>query len=195
MTSTKKVFFLLLVQTTLVSCLSFGDNKNDALDPEDFNYQSAVERYEMKIPKYMKSTSGLNADATMQYQNLFREAYLAVIEEPTEDFVSLFKDISEYDENLSSLENYKTTQIEYFKDAMEVSFLGDPVSKQINGLDAIQLELIGTPLEMEYEIYYLFTFVEGANDLYMIMHWTLSEKQENLEETYAYMAESFREIK
>jgi len=194
MISIRKGFLLGLVQLTLLSCLSFNDNKGEAVDPEEFNYQSAVGRYEMKIPKYMKSTNGLNTDASLQYQNLFKEAYVAVIEEPTEGFISIFKEIDEYDDSISPVENYRTTQIEYFKEGMNVTYLSDPVSKSINGLDAIQQELIGTPLDIEYEIYYLFTFVEGANDMYMIMHWTLSEKEEKFKETYNYMAESFREI-
>ena len=185
----KTTFFILAIvaSITLIGCLGKGNN-------DEYRTESALGLYQLEIPKYMSITTGLNEDASMQYQNIFKETYLAVIEEPKQDFIDTFKELGEYDESKSPSENYKTIQMNFFVEGMKIERMGDSQNVTINGLDANQLEFVGQVPDIDFNIYYLMTFIEGKDTLYMVMTWTLGKSEKTYKDTFKHMAESFEEI-
>lgn len=183
---------LFLLGLSFTSCIDFKTKKSDSeVKVEDFNTVVVNERYQMDIPRFMKSTTGLNDEASLQYQNLFKEAYTIVIDEPKDEFVDLFKELDSYDENLSLIENYRDIQLQLFNERMRVNTQSSPRSLKINGLDAEQVEMDAHVEGVDEEISYFLTFVEGPENVYMIMAWTLKNKKEEHAKTYGVMAESF----
>lgn len=178
----------------LASCNSSGEKKTDRIDTSDFQTVSASNLYQLSIPKYMKSATGLNVDASMQYQNIYKETYLAIIDEDKDDFTDVFKELGEYDDQLSVAGNYRRTQVEYFTDGIDIRNISEPVKLTIGGLSAEQVEFTARVPEVSYDIYYLMTFIEGRENIYMMMEWTLDENKETYKETFKKMAETFTEL-
>lgn len=195
---------LSMLAFAVVSCLGTSDKKEESntedsetvanVDPSDFRKESALGLYEISVPDYMKSTTGLNADASMQFQNIFKETYLAIIEEPKQDFIDTFEELGEYDSSKSPAMNYQEIQMSYFTEGMSVNKLTDPKNMKLNGLDAEQVELSGRVPGIDFDIFYLMTFAEGEDTLYMIMEWTLKSREDDYKETFEYMATTFREL-
>lgn len=186
-----RIFSTLIIFAFLTSCAGKGDKNKDATV---YNKQTALELYEIEVPDYMKTTTGLNQDASMQYQNIYKETYLAIIEEPKKDFKDVFEELGDYDNSKSMSENYCTIQMQYFTEGMEIISIENPKSVTINNLEAQQLDLIAKVEGVSNNIYYLMTFVEGKDTVYMIMQWTLDVNEKNYKNTFSYMASTFKEL-
>ncbi|GAB5399338.1 MAG: hypothetical protein Aureis2KO_09230 [Aureisphaera sp.] len=171
-----------------------GNKGAEDLDTSDFKVESALEMYQISIPKYMKKSNDLNYDASLQFQNIFKETYIAIIDEPKNDFVEAFRDIEEYNEEQSVSGNYRSAQMDYFTEGMTMVERGTPKKVSINGMDAEQVEFTASVPEVDYDIYYLLTFVEGRENIYMVMQWTLAEYKETYKGTFYQMIDTFKEI-
>ena len=64
---------------------------------------------------------------------------------------------------------------------------------QINGYDARQIKVFGDIDDLSF--FYIMAFGEGPEHIYMIMNWTLPDKQEKLENTYEYIIGTFKTVK
>ncbi|MBT8256522.1 MAG: hypothetical protein KJO23_08280 [Bacteroidia bacterium] len=178
----------------LCSCGGIGEKKAETLDTSDFRTESALGTYEMAIPKYMKPATDLNSDASMQFQNIFKETYLAVIDEDKQDFVDAFEELGEYDSSLSTVGNYRKIQVDYFLESLDLISKEEPKALKINGMNAEQIDFTGRVAGVDFDIFYVMTFVEGKDNLYMVMTWTLGSSEGKYKETFYEMADSFREI-
>ncbi len=178
----------------LYSCGGIGAKKADDLKSSDFTTESASGLYEISVPKYMKKVSDLNVDASMQFQNIYRETYLAIIDEDRSDFVEAYEELGEYDSSLSTIGNYRKIQLDYFMKRLDVINLDAPKRLTIDGMDAEQVEFTGRVADVDSDIFYIMTFVEGRNNVYMIMTWTLGSSEEAYKETFYFMVDSFREL-
>src|SRR5690606_17492499 len=104
----KKMALLLLVSLSFTSCIDFKTKKsNSESKTKGFTTVSINDQYQIDIPKFMKSTTGLNDEAALQYQNIYREVYTIIIDEPKDEFVDIFKELGSYDDNLSLIDNYR----------------------------------------------------------------------------------------
>lgn len=190
----RKIAFplLFLVGVSFTSCIDFKTKKSSSEPkPEDFNTIAVKDQYQIDIPRFMKSTTGLNDEASLQYQNIYKEAYTIIIDEPKDEFVDIFKELGNYDDNLSLLENYRDIQLQFFNERMQVNTQSSPKSMKINALDAEQVEIDAHVEGVDEEISYFLTFLEGTDNVYMVMCWTLKSKKEEHAKTYGMMAESF----
>jgi hypothetical protein len=80
---------LLFVLALLTSCgLKFNEEKSAA---EVELQQITGGDYSLGIPTYMTKATTLNDEASLQFQNLFKETYVIVIDENKEKFVTVFK--------------------------------------------------------------------------------------------------------
>ena len=178
----------------LYSCGGIGAKKADDLKSSDFTTESASGLYEISVPKYMKEVSHLNVDASMQFRNDSIKTYLVIIDEDKSDFVEAYEELGAYDSSLSTIGNYRKVQIDYFIKKMTV--IGPTATKKltIDGMDAEQVEFTGRVADVDSDIFYMMTFVEGRNDVYMIMTWTLGNSEETYKKTFYKMVDSFREL-
>ncbi len=141
--------------------------------------------YKISIPKHMTVSTELNDDASLQYQDIYKELYVIVIDEPKTDFIKTFSDpeLNEYNDKLTPEKNYRMVQMKSMKEKMTMKNEPGIKKQTINGLDAEVVDFTGTVEGVESDIYYKLAFVEGTKNLYMIMTWTLdSDKNKNSEE-------------
>lgn len=188
------VILVLIMSITLVSCVNNPSNKvGESLTQEDFSFVEINEKYWINIPKYMKETDALNDEASLQYQNIFKEAYTIVIEEDKQEFVDMFKEYWEYNDDMSIVSNYRDVQIQFISESMSEMKEWDIISLKIDDLDA---EMIEIDSKTEYTwnkwISFLYTFIEWDDNLYMIMSWTLSDRKYKYNNTFEKMAKSFK---
>lgn len=139
----------------------------------DFDFVEVGE-YSTWVPDYMNSTTMLNDDASLQYQNLFKETYALVIDESKQEYIDIYRELDMYDESISALRNYTETQISFISEDVIVYNQTGPDAKQINGIDAEVVEITGKVGDVD--VTYLIGFLEGQEKMYMIMTWTLPER-------------------
>ena len=187
------LFLVFLV--SMVSCKD-SNNKKDAtlLGVETFHTVSIDGKYSLDIPKFMTGTTGLNEEASIQFQSLLKEAYLLVIDEPKAGFEEVYRDLNQYDDDLSIIQNYRDARLQILSRTTEINNKSKPQSLRINGLDAESVELGAIVNGMDNEISYFLTFVEGEGNVYMIMAWTLKAKKEEHKKTFKAIAQSFQLI-
>ncbi|WP_228235697.1 hypothetical protein [Allomuricauda sp. M10] len=191
----KQVSFLLLslfFMTT--SCIKFNKKDADDSGAENYNTVSIHDEYQVNIPKFMRSTTGLNDQAALQFQNAFKETYTIIIDEPKQEFVDVFKELDQYNDNISLLENYREIQLQSFTSTISISYESEIKPLNINGLDAESVQIDGSVEGIDEEIAYFLTFVEGTDNIYMMMSWTLQSKKEEHKKTFETIAQSFELI-
>lgn len=176
------------------SCDIINNNdKSEKLSDDAYNEVSINNEYSILLPKYLSKAKNLNEDASLQYQNIFREAYVIVIDEPKDGFITLFKDIGLYEESLTPLENYSKYQNESLSDATkEVIYDSGFSDKTINSLPAKFKKLQAKISGIDFEISYWNTYLESDSKMYTIMCWTLSDRQKKYDDTFTKVINSFK---
>ena len=177
------------------ACKNFKAKENDS-EPKDenFNIIGVNNEYQIEIPRFMNGTTGLNEEASLQYQSLRHEAYLLIIDEPKLGFEQVYRDLEQYDDELSVLQNYRDARIQILSRTTKIINKFNSKPFKINGLDAEFLELEAKVNGVEDEIFYFLTFVDGGEKVYMIMAWTVKNRKEEHKKTFKTIAESFELI-
>lgn len=161
----------------------------------DFKQIDIGNQYSLKIPKYMKETNSLNTDASFQCNNLIKQAYCIVIDEPKEDFLSSFRLLGEYNEDQSLLDNYANVQLGFINEDLSIISQTALQKTTINGSNARMLSIDGKSSDIPYDITYFITFIEGEENVYMMMTWTLKKNKFKLRDTFNKIALSFQAYK
>ena len=193
---------LLFLVTTLVlfsSCLELGKSvvNNLGSDPtstSESNYKtvSVDSLYQIDLPYYMKAATQLHPESTFQYANIFKEAYFVLIQENKYEYIEAFKQFGEYNSQLPVIENYKNAQESMFKENILNTRIQEYGLKKINGKPARQLKVFG---EVDgIKAAYIVAFVEGENDIFMLMNWTLEDRIDKFENSFEYINGSFKLI-
>lgn len=190
----KNLAYFLLGVTLLfsTSCNLVSGKKEEKLTAQDFNTVAINNEYIIRLPKYMTEAKNLSEDASLQYQNIFKETYTVIIDEPKQEFIDAFLDVLLYDTILTVCENYRNVQLGLIEENMEVTSKSTPVALKIGKLDAYQVEVDGNVEDVAHEISYLFTFIEGKDNVYMIMSWTLKSRKEKYLNTFKEISQTFR---
>ncbi len=178
-----KLIFLFL---TLISC-------NENLSPDEYKEVDVADLYKLSVPKYMYEMNNLNEEATLQYANTLKEAYTVVVHENKQDFIAYLKTINTYNEQVSVLENYSQTQINFFEKNVQLKRIEASNFTKINGLNARKVKLKGDIVDKE--LGYALCFIEGEDNLYMIMNWTRLNRLPRFESTFEFINNSFKLIK
>ena len=190
----EKFTFLLVIFLgfSITSCLDFKVKKTEKeIDLDDFTKVEINHEYQISIPKYMRKTNSLNDDASLQCQNIFKETYLIVIDESKDEFIEVFRELEQYNDELSLVENYREIQLQFFAENMKTLNASNPISLKINELNAEMLEIDGEVEDIDEELTYFITFIEGDKKVYMIMAWTMASKKEEYRATFESAAKSF----
>ncbi|WP_188374433.1 hypothetical protein [Winogradskyella haliclonae] len=148
--------------------------------------------YQLDVPKYMKDMPSLHPDASLEYANIYKETYSVVIHEDKQYFVDVFKEIDEYNDSLSVLENYTIVQKKSLKESLIKPRIQDYGLSEINGIPARQIKVFGTVEGID--AFYIIAFVEGKDNLYMIMNWTLENRKDKYENAFEYINGTFKII-
>lgn len=146
--------------------------------------------YSIDIPDHMKERKGLNDDASLQFCNIFKGMYVIVIDESKDTFIDTFKGIDEYDTTRSVAQNYRDVQLQLMTEHYSNVEQSTSKSLRIDGLDA---EMLTMDARVDgTDISYLLTFIEGTDNVYCIMAWTLKNKKEKHIGAFSEMAKTFR---
>ncbi|MEO5645276.1 MAG: hypothetical protein ABIQ40_11700 [Bacteroidia bacterium] len=198
----KSVLLLAAAIGTSVAFTSFtiSSKENSAkknsitTDTSDTKRVVINEQYSLEVPKHMKSTTELNDDASLQYQNTEEELYVIVIDETTDDFVKLFRKEKGWNSGMTNAENYRRVQMESIKKRMKIK--GKPVVRKTKA-GAVEMEIAdfsGKVKGISFPIAYKIGFLETGKHLYMIMSWTLGERKSLHNNTMENMLKSFRSV-
>ena len=191
----KKAYQILALSFAAVVLAACGSSRGEELSLEDdFQEVDINGQYKMHVPDYMEQSYDLNAEASLQYQNIIKETYVIIIDEDKQEFVDMFQLIGMYDDEMSVIDNYAHVQTESLLENVTVEAKTEPKNYKINGLPAVTTEIEGEASGVIYPIYYYMTFVEGAENLYMIMAWTLQDSKDTYSKTFEQMVKSFEEI-
>ena len=120
----------------------------------------------------------LNAKATLHLGHKEEERYVIVLTDPKADF-----------SGMTLAKHHQTTRESMLK-KMTNSSATEPVSLTINGLPALQDELRGT--QGQADVVFLHTTVEGDQNFYQILTWTLQSRWPEASEQLHKVAASFR---
>jgi hypothetical protein len=198
------VLSIVTISISMTSCFSgSSDNTRSSLEELIEAAKPSVEYdvveieglYSMKIPKFMTVTTQLQEDASLQYNNPFKEKYITVLDEKEEEIMDFMTDYGVYDDSKSKLENYVDTRLSYLKES-GVSIINqtDLKSEMINGRKAYSTVIDGTVPGIPEDITYFFTYVEGKEHYYMISAWTLMSRKDDYTEEVKEMSGSFKEL-
>jgi hypothetical protein len=188
-----KLFVILLLGFFLTSCQQIDKNNGErSAHDDDYKVVEIDNLYSLTLPKFMKATADLNDEASLQYQNIFKETYIIILEEPIEEFLSTFLEIELYDESISALSNYRNIQMDMIEENININYRTDPKNMLIDSYKAEMVEIDGLSEGIDEEITYFITFLEGEENLYMMMAWTLKDKKEKYRDLYRKMFNSFK---
>lgn len=197
----KKVIYILniaLLGVLLTSCFSnsSGDSLKDLVSPEvKFNDVTIEGLYSMKIPDFMTVTDQLQEDASLQYNNPFKEKYITVLDETREDIMTFMSDYGVYDESKSELENYVDTRLSYFNESGSTIIKQTKLeSKTINGRKAYSTVIDASVPAIGESATYFFTYIQGKDHFYMISAWTLLDRKAGYADEVDVMMKSFKEL-
>ncbi|NAS29951.1 hypothetical protein GTQ40_03110 [Flavobacteriaceae bacterium R38] len=195
MKKTVKIFLCILLSISMTACLGLNDKKTENLSENDFNPVRINNEYVIRIPDYMRKANNLNDDASLQYQNTFRETYIIIIDESKSEFITTFKELGTYNDSVSVIKNYRNVQFQNFEEGLHIDSKSAPRSLIINGLNAETIEFSGQTDDIPLDITYFLTFIEGKNNVYMVMAWTLAERKDKYRNTFEKIVNSFQLIK
>lgn len=168
-----------LIIAVFASCGTGLINKG-ALDLEhDFQTATVEGVYSMKVPNYLSATTDLSEDASLQYENLIQDCYLIVIDENTNDFIEIFQELELLDSTKSALENYTLHQKESISNTMNVTSTSEIRALKINGNTGLMVQIDGGVPEVETDVTYLLTVIQGKTNIFTLLYWTTQENSEN----------------
>lgn len=190
----KRIILLTGFTILFVSCNIINNNdKSEKLSDDAYNEVNINNDYSILLPKYLSKAENLNEDASLQYQNIFREAYIIVIDEPKDEYITLFKELELYDKALTPLENYSKFQNEHFSDAIEGLIYDSGFSdRKIHNLSAKSKKIQAKVPGIDSDISYWNTYIESDKKMYTIMCWTLSDRQKKYDDTFKKVINSFK---
>jgi len=176
----KKIYLFLIILLVFTAC----DTKpNFRIENSENGF------YSIKVADYMEATDKLNNNASMQFQEDYREIYLIVIDEQ-KSFLDPDYDLKKY---------FKFAQDNIIKSNLTDTETTEPVEKDINGLNALQGTVVGKynlgtkEKEQIVEVFYSFIVLESENRFYQVFTWTLANKRKRYEPLLQEMLESFKE--
>lgn len=176
-------FSIKLILPLLIAVLSncgTGLINSGMLDLErDFQTATAEGVYTLKVPNYMSATTDLSEDASLQYENLIQDCYLIVIDENTNEFIDIFQELEMLDSTKSALENYTIYQKESISNTMDVTSTSELRELNINGNRGLMIQIDGGVPEVDTDVTYLLTVIEGKTNMFTLLYWTTKENSEN----------------
>lgn len=142
--------------------------------------------YELTLPGFLSENTNLHDEASLAYDNPFKEFYSIVIDEPITD-ISIY-----YDEDADIFEEYHSLLGEIIEDAGTIVNTESQVDLTIAGFQARQTERV--VLIDGMEIFYFNTVVMTNTKFYQIVSWCLPEDSKTNKPLMEKIGLSFREL-
>lgn len=182
-------YLIVCLSLALYSCSS---NTPEQLTKEEFKVVKVSGKYSLEVPKYMKRTTGINKHASLQYQDLSKGTYVIVIDEDTTAKQMLSKAMALSGGSL--LEYYRKQKMNQLSKDLQINQQHNSQLVTISGLEAEMLSFDAKVKNVNTEITYFLTFVEGKKSLYMLMGGTMASQRKKYQYTFEQIAKSFKEL-
>ncbi len=175
----KKIIFLCLL-AFIFSCGS----------SDEVETVTIAHKYSIELPTFLSKGTGLQDDASLQYQNLLREFYVVVVDEPKFGLSEILMNAG-YTPDLQGYFNILTADIEGTMENTEIESVKDI---QINGLKAKTFSMTGTIPENNIDVFYKMAYIEGEDSFYQIVTWTMKKNKDKYAPQMDKLIRSFKEI-
>ncbi len=133
-------------------------------------------QYSLTVPGYMSEMPDLHDDASLQYGNLFKEAYVIVLDEPKGELKLALEENNLLDYYSNDLDGYADLIFESMEEEINNGYLLELQDTVVNNTKAKITSLMG-----EYDginiVYYLGVY-EGKERYYQVITWTQQSKAE-----------------
>lgn len=189
----KPIIFLLLsfLIFCFISCQSETVEDARKLSVENDFKLVKKEHYELKLPNYMEESFKLNPDASLQYMSEYKDEYIIVINESKVIFSEKIKEFEKLKVQ-KELINYRNTQFQFTEQKMKIINRSNFKSLRINGWEAETIEIDAKLEELKEPVSYYFYYIDGGEQLYTIMAWTLSSKKNIYREKVKKIIQQFK---
>lgn len=175
-----KLFLILIQVLLLISC----NNK----EKQTVKIKG---KYSLELSQAFKKASTLNKDASLQYQDIARDLYVIVIDEPKAELKNVLEENGLSEIYSDNLDGYSRIIMEGMNPKLTLDSIPPLKDTAIDNLKAKETSFEG---ESEgIKIYWKFAFVEGKNTYYQIMVWTSAANRARLEKEMQQIVKSFRE--
>ena len=151
-------------------------------------------RFSVDAPFDMIRADDLNDDASLQLKNELTELYLIVIEDDKDEVNEIMREEEEETGYTPDLEGYANLLIDDWDETLEEVKVLVKRKTTINGMPALERKMSAKVYDLNFVIYYHQVFVEGKNDYYQILAWTLDDQKEKFLESIEKMVNSFKEL-
>lgn len=132
-------------------------------------------RYTLTIPAFLSEADDLHEDASLQYQNIFKDVYVLVIDEPKTALHDILDEF-DYEETYSNdLDGYTQLILDGVIQNLNNPHQTDVVETTVNGLPARLTTLEGVIENMP--IFYVYGLYESQESYYQVIVWTSVEKK------------------
>lgn len=147
-------------------------------------------QYSLDLPVSLSLATNLNNEASLQYQNIFDDLYVIVIDESKQVINSYLENDTNYP---PSLNGYTQLLKGGLQTSITNAIFSETEKKQINGLKSHLTSLSGKVEDIN--IYYEFAHIEGKNHYYQVFAWTSIENKEKFSPKMKKIINSFKELK
>ncbi len=190
------VLTIVLIFPSLNSCKqeTIEDAKKLSLqnDFKTITRNTNLENYQIKVPKYMEPTKILNPEADFQFLHLYNEEYIIIISESKNAFKQMIAQYNEFKNEKKLLNQYARFQTLFLTQKMDILNKSALKKEKINNLNSLHLELLAKLEQIDENIFYSINYIEGKENFYFVMAWTLESKKDVFKEKYKKIISSFK---
>lgn len=149
-------------------------------------------RYSLELPAFLSEVDNLHDEASLQYQNMFNEFYVIVIDEPKEVFHNALDENDLNDAYSRDVDGYTEIVLDAVVTSLDDPEQSELIETNVNGM-ATRLTTIKGIVD-DIPIYYAYGIYEGRDTYYQVIAWTLSDKQSKYEPKMEAILHSLKEF-
>jgi hypothetical protein len=149
-------------------------------------------KYSISIPSFLTKVSGLNDDASLQYQHAWKELYVIVIDESKEEMQNVLSENNLIGKYSNDIKGYSSLLLNGFEQNINVSKKSKVTETLVNNMPARLITVSGKVEGID--AFYTIAFIEGKNRYYQIMTWTLASKENEYKDKMNQILYSLKEL-
>lgn len=178
----KKFTILLLTIMSLNSCQSGNEKQIVTIE----------NKYSIAIPSFLTKASGLNDFASLQYQHVWNEFYVIVIDEAKAEMQKALDENYLTETYTNDIKGYSELILKGFEQSVYISDKSEIIETTINNMPARLLTISGRTEGID--AYYSLGFIEGKERYYQVMAWTLSSNEHKYKDEMNQLMHSLKEL-
>jgi hypothetical protein len=149
-------------------------------------------KYSLEVPSFLVKATDLNEQASLQYQNVYKEFYVIVIDETKADVFNALTQNELTEKYTSDFKGYSNLILDNYYTNIEISQKSEVSDFTVNNLPAKKITIEGKYAGVE--AFFCISLIEGKDRFYQIMTWTLKNKKDEFKDDMDKMIGTFSEI-